>query len=191
MTGEHHPRREDLIDFLDRAIPEEKQRVIAKHLKVCERCAAYLESVKETFEILSQDEVPKVEPAFFDYLSQRILRSVARKRSWRTIVFIPGVATAAVAILILLVFRFPSPPELDRIDLLMSEMPVSDLMETVSGEEDYEILLSETGEALESADEYLSDETTYDLIEILNSGEREQLVVEIEKLMKSQNSGAT
>ncbi len=193
MKSNGHPGDEKLIDYVDGTITKDDRKAIVEHLESCERCSAYVQSLQQIFRLLSHDSVPQVEESFFTYLPQRILKrsqASASRRSWR-FAFAPVVAVASVVVLLLVVFRFPAQPEFDTIDLMMSEMSMVDLIDVVSDEDGYDVLLYEAGQALEPADEYLMDETPYDLIEALSPAEGEQLVIEIEKEMKSQTSGAS
>jgi len=189
LKRDRHPETGELIDFVDGTLSDESRNVILEHLKTCDRCSTYVRSLEKTFEVLSHDQVPQVEPAFFAYLAAKARRS-EEKPGWRRLL-VPSLAGAAVVAFIILVLLMPAPQELDQIDLIMADMTTQELIESVGEDVGYETVLEDVGGDFISLEDYYQGETVYDFIETLSRAEQEQLVVEIKKIMGSDTSSSS
>lgn len=64
--------QKELIFYLDRELPEERMKSIARHLEECQECCGYLDELKKDLEIIDAERNPEVSPYFFTRLSARL-----------------------------------------------------------------------------------------------------------------------
>ncbi|HVP57727.1 MAG TPA: zf-HC2 domain-containing protein [bacterium] len=91
---------EDLIDFVDGTLTEQRSREAERHLAVCSTCRGYVESVRRTIAAFQHDPVPEQPDGYWSCFEQVVRqRSSGQGRSWRRRVafgLVPGVAVLVV-----------------------------------------------------------------------------------------------
>jgi predicted anti-sigma-YlaC factor YlaD len=183
-----HQKREELIDFVEGELSAERTGEIDAHLKTCKECAAYVESLKRTFSVLTEDTVPEPPPGYWTYLPRRVRQQAgAGRRRRRILVFAPGIA--ALAVVLMLVWRGTRAPapETTTLEMITAELATEDLLESVAASEVYEVMFMDAAaEEITSLDQYLSEtEDIYDLIGTLSDAEAEAFVAELDNLMRA------
>ena len=120
-SGDGHPcglsRREDLIDFVDGTLAGKKVREIEQHLRACEPCRTYVNSVRRTLAAAGHDRIAEPPEAYWACFGEvvrrrsadKMVRSRRRRLVWR---LVPGLAVLAVAVGAAL--HYFSPAEGDR-----------------------------------------------------------------------------
>jgi hypothetical protein len=186
MSGGHHPDRKDLIDFVEGELSPPRADEISAHLRTCETCRSYVDSLRATYSLLEHDTLPEPPPGFWTYLAQRVRHRARSKRRRLVLILAPGLAVVFVAV-VLSWWSMRAPVEdFDSIDLFLADMSTGEIVESLSGSDAYEDVVAEAaGDEMRSLEEYLVDsEDIYDLIEALSEEERDRFLSEIEGLMK-------
>jgi anti-sigma factor RsiW len=95
MTCQELPRL-PLDDFVDGQLDAEGQAAVAAHLRVCPECAALVEALSETRDILQQTEPIVVSPQFEQQLGTRLRQHDLKREGVRLL----ALGLAAVAALL-------------------------------------------------------------------------------------------
>ncbi|MFH1313470.1 MAG: zf-HC2 domain-containing protein [Candidatus Eisenbacteria bacterium] len=188
MSRECDHKHEELIDFVEGDLAAERADEIDAHLKVCKECAAYVESIKRTFSVLTDDTIPEPPPGYWAYLPQKVRQQAgARRRRHRVLVFAPGMAALAVVLMLIWWGTRAPVPEITTLEMITAELATEDLLESVSSNEVYEIMFVDAAaEEMTSLDQYFNEtEDIYDLIGNLSDAEAEAFVAELDNLMRA------
>jgi len=214
MKPERHFEHDQLIDFLEGEARPELADEIKHHLKTCETCRAYVESLGRTFAVLKRDEVPEQSPGYWDFFEQRVreraksVAGTAPRPAWRrSLAFTWLTGLAAAAALVILFWWLPdgnlSDPNLpdpdhpesgmaqvDPMDVLLADLSTGEIIESISADPDIGLMLIEAGaEDIAEIDEYLSETTgIYDLVDQLSTEEQESFMLNIKANMNEENN---
>jgi anti-sigma factor ChrR (cupin superfamily) len=192
MNEDRHPKREDLIDFAEGELSQRQVELVETHLETCRECACYVESLRRTYSLLASDSVPEPAPAYFVHLAQRVRKQAKSRRTRRLWVLVPGAAAAAFVLMILLWGGEVSLPEPDSIDLLLAEMNVGEVVESVSGISTYDEFAEVASDEITVLEEYFTEsDDVYGLLDALSNEEREKLVLEIMGVMRIEDDEGT
>jgi anti-sigma factor RsiW len=180
--------REELIDFVEGELAPERAGEIEAHLRTCQECAAYVESLKRTFALLGDSSVPEPPPAYWTHLPQRVrLEAAGRRKRRRFFVLVPGAAVLAVAlVLVWWGMRAPA-PETSTLEMITAELDTGELLESMSASGAYDdIFVEAAAEEMSSLEEYLDDtDDVDDLIGSLSDADAEALMAEINNIMRA------
>lgn len=115
--------KENIVDFIEGRVSEDKRVLFDDHLKQCSRCHEEYVSIKKLYEVLDADEVVLPERQFFDNLRLKMRQREIVPR-WFTVkrflrIFVPACVAA-----VLLVILIPRPTETIEIAI-----PTSTLLE--------------------------------------------------------------
>ena len=72
MKSERHFEQDQLIDFVEGDVAPGLEDQIGRHLETCDRCRAYVESLRRAFAVLKTDTVPEQPPGYWDFFEQRV-----------------------------------------------------------------------------------------------------------------------
>ncbi|MGD9140409.1 MAG: zf-HC2 domain-containing protein [bacterium] len=179
-----------LIDFATGGVGGDEARGIEEHLKVCPHCRAQVESLKRTLDIAAIDRVPEPEPAYWEHFAGNVRhrirdRAESRKRRFR-LVLIPGLATAAACVLLIVVLTRIQVEQVGDVENIIAELNASVVTEEVLLESGVDaLLLGQFGTDANLLDEYLNE--TGDLGEMvgeLNDDEERELINRLNSLME-------
>jgi predicted anti-sigma-YlaC factor YlaD len=178
--------REELIDFVEGELAPERSTEIDAHLKTCNECAAYVESLKRTFSLLADDAVPEPPPGYWAYLPRRVRQEAGRSRLRRRIFVLAPVAAVAVALVLVWQGMRAPVPEVTPLEMITAGLETGELIESVAANEVYDgMFLEAAAEEITSLDEYLSDtDDISELIGTLSDAEAEAFVAELNNLKK-------
>jgi hypothetical protein len=192
MNEARHPKREELIDFVEGDLSQRQVERVESHLKTCEDCTSYVESIRRTYSLLAGDSVPEPSPAYFVHLAQRVRKQAKSRRSRRLWVLVPGAAAAALLLMMFLWGGEVSLPEPDSIDLLLAEMNTGEVVESLSGTSTYDEFVEVASDEITVLEEYFTESNdVYGLLDALSSEERETLVSEIMGVMGMEDDEGT
>jgi predicted anti-sigma-YlaC factor YlaD len=184
MSEEVHPAREVLIDFAEGDLSRQQIEQVEAHLRTCNDCNSYVESLKRTYALLARDSVPEPSPGYWAYFAQRVIRRAQSKRRRWLWVLVPGAAAAALVLMVVWWGGEVSVPEPDSIDLLLAEMNTGEMVESLSSTTTYDEFVEATAEEITVLQEYAVDaDDVYGLLDVLSDEETEELVSEIKELM--------
>jgi hypothetical protein len=183
MSEEVHPDREVLIDFVEGDLSRRQIEQIEAHLKTCDNCNSYVESLKRTYALMARDSVPEPSPGYWAYFAQRVTRRAKSKRR-RLWVLVPGAAAAALVLTMMWWGGEVSMPQPDSIDLLLAEMNTGEMVESLSSSTTYDDFVEAAAEEIGVLEQYAADaDDVYGLLDVLSEEETEELVSEIKELM--------
>ena len=192
MNEDRHPKREELIDFVEGDLSQREIEQIESHLETCRECASYVESLRRAYSLLTGDSVPEPAPAYFVHLAQRVRKQARSRRTRRLWVLVPGAAVAALVLMIFLRGGQVSLPEPDSIDLLLAQMNTGEVVESLSGSSTYDEFLEVASDDIAVLEEYVTEgDNLYGLLDALSEEEREDLVSEIIDVMGIEDDEGT
>jgi hypothetical protein len=192
MSKNRHPERQVLIDFVEGDLPHERLKEIRGHLKECDDCRSYVESLRHTYALLTHDTVPEPRPGFSAYLAQRARQRAQSRRRRPFWVLVPGVAAAAVVLAIVWWGNGVDVAEPDSIDLLLAEMNTGEVVESVSGSSTYDEFLHVASDEISVLEEFIIETEDIDgLLSVLTDGEKDDLVSELTRIMGIENDEGT
>ena len=194
MSPDKHMKPEELLDFVEGDLSPEKSTGIARHLKTCPSCRAYVRSIRQTLDILVEDTVPEPPPGYWVYFERAVRARIRPKRRRLLLVLVPGLAMLCIAVLTMWWrARVPEEP-LSSMELAFAEMSSGEVVESVAESELVEeMILLAAGDDLASLGRYLLETDDIDnLISGLRDEEKDELVSRLMRLMrKDDTSGLT
>jgi hypothetical protein len=194
VSPDQHREPQELIDFVGGDLSPERSVEIERHLKTCASCRAYVESVRQTFDILAEDTVPEPPPGYWVYFGRAVRERIRPKRRRLLLILAPGLAIVCIAALTLWWgTRVPEEP-LDSMELMFAQMSSGELVESVAGSELVEeMILFNTEIDLAALGSYLFEADDIDnLIGGLRDEEKDELVSRLMRLMRKEDtSGLT
>jgi hypothetical protein len=209
MKSQRHFEHDELIDFVEGEAGPGLAREIKHHLKTCETCRAYVESLGRMFAVLERDKVPAPSPGYWDFFEQRVRErakpaagAAGKPVRRRSLVFIwlPGLAAAAALVTMLWwlpdgKLSEPGGPgsgmaQVDPVDVLLADLSTGEIIESLSGDPDIGLMLTEAGaEHIAEIDEYLSETTgIYDLVDQLSMEEQEIFMSRLKTNMSEEDN---
>jgi anti-sigma factor RsiW len=195
MKTSDHPDHGRLIDYLEGELAPEAAVRIEAHLAGCEVCRAFVRSVESTFSVLEADPVPEPPQAFFDYLAGRARARASRSRKSLLLRFLPGMASAVAAVVLMWWLAGTRVTPVDGVDMIMAEMTTGEIVEAVSAEPAAgSLLIEDSAAGLGEIEAYLLEtESIYDLLDSMNGDELERLAAYLERSMSGdlETSGHT
>jgi hypothetical protein len=193
MKQTSHPEHGSLIDFVEGDLAPGEAREIETHLADCEVCRAFVKSLESTFSALGTDRVPEPPESFFGYLAWRARARASRSRSPLLLRFLPGLASAAAAVVLVWWLAGTQTLPVDGVDIIMADMTTGQIVEAVSTDPGAGSLLIEDSVAgLREIETYLLEtESIYDLLDSMDEVERERFTAYLERSMSgdSETSG--
>lgn len=192
MSEERHPRREELIDFVEGELSQERLEEVGSHLGRCSDCKSYVETLRRTYSLMSRDTVPEPNPGFYAYLAQRARQRAQSRRRRPMWALVPGVAAAAVVLAVIWWGRGPDVTEPDSIDLLLAGMNTGEVVESVSGTSTYDELAEVASDEITVLEEFIiATEDVDGLLGVLSNDEKNGLVSELTRIMGRENDEGT
>ncbi len=186
-----------LIDFVMGEVTGGEAAGIEEHIRRCPACRGRVESLRRTLDLAAMDRVPEPVPAYWEHFAAGVrhrIRSRAESRKRRIrLILIPGLATAAASVLIVLMLaRGPVEPVVD-VEAVVAEINTSAVAEEVLVEAAVDALLvAQFGEEADLLDNYLIE--TGDVAEIvteLDDEEERELINKLATIMESRGSAET
>jgi predicted anti-sigma-YlaC factor YlaD len=194
MKSDRHFDHNELIDFLEGEVSSGLADEIRNHLKTCETCRAYVDSLGRTFGALKEDNVPEQSPGYWDFFEQRVrerAKSARQPAPRRRLVFywLPGLAAVALVILLRWLPE-QTLPEVDPMEVFMADLSTGEIIESLSGSPAIGLMLLEAdAEELSEIDEYIAETTDiYDLLEQLSEEERAIFISNLRENMKEEDN---
>jgi len=183
-----------LIDFVDGVVTGDEAASIEGHLEECPACKASVESLRRVLDAAGADRVPEPEPAYWAYFAQNVTsrvksRADSRKRRFR-LVLIPALATAAVCVLLVVMFtRGPVGPVGD-FESIIAELTASVVTEEVLLESGVDALvLGQIGTDAGLLNDYLTETGGLDeMVGELDEDEERALINKLNDLMELRGS---
>jgi anti-sigma factor RsiW len=185
MKHDSHPEHGRLIDFVEGELGREAAREVEAHLTDCGTCRAFVTSLEKTFSALEADRVPEPPEAVFAYLAGRARARASRRGRRLLLRFLPGLASAVAAALLIWWLANPQVVDVDGVDIIMADMTTGQIVEAVSMENGVESLLIEDSvTGLREIETYLLEtETIYDLLDSMDEVERERFTAYLKRSM--------
>jgi hypothetical protein len=178
MNDESHPRRDQLISFVEGDLPLERTREIESHIAGCKACRAYVESLCHTFVALETDLVPEPPETFFTYLAGRTMARVSGSRRRLVFTLAPGLAAAAAVVILMWYLTGVTISPVDSVEIIMADMTTGEIVEALSTDPYAGSLLVEDSEDdLSEVEMYLLEtESIHDLLDSMSDTERERFM---------------
>jgi predicted anti-sigma-YlaC factor YlaD len=185
MKSEYHPSRERLIDFVEGEVTSEEARQIDTHVQGCAACSAYVESLRRICEALAEDAVPEPPAAYWAYLAGRARQRARSTRRRLVLGLVPGLAAAAVLVIVLWWLPRGAVAPIDRIELILADMSTTEILQTVSESPYIESMLLGSAETeIGDLEAYLIQTgSIFELLDGLSSAESQHLTSVIEESM--------
>lgn len=183
-----------LIDYLDDEVTEDERIRIEEHLAECPSCTARVESLRRAFGAVSVDRAPEPEPAYWAYFAEKVksraaARAESRKKRFR-LVLIPGIATAAACVLIIMLYTRAVIRPVDDVDGIIADLNTSVVTEEIllqSGVD--ELFLGQIGSDAWLLDRYLIDTGEVgEMVGELSEDEEMELINRLNSLMELRGS---
>jgi hypothetical protein len=181
MKRDEHFSEADLIEFAEGESSARLTANIEEHLRDCEPCRAHVESLRATLSALASDTVPEPPPGYWDYFEQRVRARATEKQGERrrhpVFALVPGLAAAAVFLLLLWWMPRTRSPEIYGVDVILADMTTGEIIETASGSPYAAAVLLDTGEGMAQIEAYLAETgDIHDLVESLSPAEMERFM---------------
>lgn len=71
-----------LIFYLEGEITDEESKIISNHLEVCNLCAAKIQYLKESFQVIETEKSTEVKPFLYTRIQSRMLPKENTVRRW-------------------------------------------------------------------------------------------------------------
>ena len=175
-----------LIDYVDGEVTDDERLSIEKHLEQCARCAAYVESLRRTLAAVAADKVPEPPPGYWEHFERNVRNRIEAKRRRFRLVLIPGLAGAAVCVLLVVLYTWvPVEPGGDM-EMVIAEINTSEVTEEVLLESGMEALfLGQIGSDAGLLDEYLLETGTLpEIVDGLSEDEERDFINKLSSIME-------
>jgi hypothetical protein len=183
-----------LIDFVSGSVGKEEAAGIEQHINDCPECAAAVGALRHTLDAAAADRVPEPEPAYWAHFAGNVRRRVRdgaerRKRRFR-LILIPGLATAAACVLLVVVFTRMQIEQVGDVENIIAELNTSVVTEEVLLESGVDaLLLGQFGADANLLDQYLIE--TGEMGEVvgeLDEDEERELINRLNSIMELRGS---
>jgi hypothetical protein len=194
VSGRNCISEDRLIDFALGEVKDDEAASIEEHMGECPSCAASVQALRRALEVASMDSIPEPGPAYWAHFARNVKnrvrsRAEARKRRYR-LILLPGLATAAVCVLLIVMFTREQMEPAGDIENIIAELNASVVTEEVLLESGVDaLLLGQFGADAGLLDDYLNE--TGDVGEIvgeLDEEEQRELINRINSLMELRGS---
>ncbi len=194
MSARNCISEDRLIDFVDGEVTGEEAASIERHLGECPACRAAVESLRLALGAAVSDRVPEPEPAYWAYFARNVRKRAesrveSRRRRFR-LVYIPGLATAAVCVLLVVIFTRNTVEPVGDVENIIADINASFVTEEVVLESGMDALMvGQIGEDAGLLQEYLNETGGIDeMVGGLNEDEERDLINKLNNLMELRGS---
>ncbi len=194
MSAHNCIKEDRLIHYVGHDVAEEERARIEEHLAECRSCAAYAESLRRAFDAVSADRIPEPEPAYWAYFARNVknraaARAESRKKRFR-LVLIPGLATAAACVLIIIFYTRALIEPVGDVDGIIADLNASVVTEEILLESGMdELFLGQIGTDAGLLDKYLTETGEVgEMVGELSEDQERHLINRINSLMELRGS---
>ena len=194
MSARNCISEDRLMDFVLGEATDVEAASIEKHIEECPACAVSVGALRRTLEVAAMDRVPEPEPAYWAHFAGNVenrvrSRAESRKRRFR-LILLPGLATAAACVLLIMVFTRDTVEPVGDIDNIIAELNTSVVTEEVLLESGVDaLLIGQIGMDANLLDDYLTETSEVEeIVGELDEDEERDLINRINSLMELRGS---